>query len=65
MGTICSEVSILHPDSLRRVRFALWTINASAYLHIIAQIAPFASISLYFFGPPDEKPRLALKGAGA
>jgi hypothetical protein len=46
------------------VRFAVCAVTASAYLHIIAQIAPFASALFYDFEPPNEKTRLALSGAG-
>ena len=50
MGLICSEVSILPSNSLRRVRFAVCTVNAIAYLNIIiAQIASFASFPLLCF----------------
>jgi hypothetical protein len=49
MGSICSEVTILPPNSLRRVRFAICAVSANAYLDlIIAQIAAFTSSSSMF-----------------
>jgi hypothetical protein len=54
MGLICSEVSILPSNSLRRVRFAVCAVNASAYLDIfIARIASFAAPLFYAFEPPN------------